>query len=93
MSLREKCPYSELKYGPYFSAFGLNTGRYGVSLHIQSECGNIRTRINPNANTFNAVYIIFKHFYRKTKSPFTIYADFESIVVPKDNGKQNPNES
>ena len=27
------------------------------------------------------------------KSPFIIYADFESILVPEDNGKQNPKES
>ena len=27
------------------------------------------------------------------KSPFMIYVDFESILVPEDNGKQNPNES
>ena len=27
------------------------------------------------------------------KSAFKIYADFESILVPEDNGKQNPNES
>ena len=26
------------------------------------------------------------------KSPFIVYADFESILVPKDNGKQNPND-
>ena len=30
--------------GPYFPAFGLNTERYFVSLHIQSECGKIRTK-------------------------------------------------
>ena len=30
--------------GPYFPAFGLNTERYGVSLRIQSEYGEIRTR-------------------------------------------------
>ena len=34
--------------GPYFSAFGLNTERYGVSLRIHSECGKIRTRKTPN---------------------------------------------
>ena len=38
------------KYGvffdPYFLAFGLNTERYEVSLHIQSKCGKIRTRKN-----------------------------------------------
>ena len=35
----------------------------------------------------------FKMFERKIKSPFMTYADFESILVPEDNGKQNPNES
>ena len=29
----------------------------------------------------------------KMKPPFIIYADFESILVPKDNGKQNPEQS
>ena len=38
-------------------------------------------------------YVKFKTFERKIKSPFMIYADFESILVPEDNGKQNPNES
>ena len=38
--------------GPHFPAFGLNTERYGVSFHIQSECGKIRTRITPNMDTF-----------------------------------------
>ena len=30
---------------------------------------------------------------RKIKSPFMTYADFESILVPENNGKQNPEES
>ena len=34
-------------------------------------------------------YIKLKYFERKIKSPFMIYADFESILVPEDNGKQN----
>ena len=34
--------------GPHFSAFGLNTERYEVSLHIQSECRKMRTRITRN---------------------------------------------
>ena len=38
-------------------------------------------------------YVTFKNFERKIKSPFMIYADFNSILVPEDNGKQNPNES
>ena len=39
--------------GPHFPAFGLNT-EY-VSLHIQSECGKMRTGITPNTDTFHAV--------------------------------------
>ena len=31
-----------------------------------------------------------KNFTRKIKSPFIIYADFQSILVPENNGKQNP---
>ena len=45
--------------GTHFPAFGLNSERYSVSLHIQSECGKIWTRITPNTNTFYAVYTIF----------------------------------
>ena len=32
-------------------------------------------------------------YERKIKSPFMIYADFESILVPEINEKQTPNES
>ena len=35
----------------------------------------------------------FKIFERKTKLLFIIYAAFESILVPNNNGKQNPEES
>ena len=38
-------------------------------------------------------YVKFKNLGRKIKSPFRVYTDFESILVPEDNGKQNPNES
>ena len=38
-------------------------------------------------------YVKFKNYERKIKSPFMIYADFESILVPEDNGEQNPKES
>ena len=41
---------------PYFPAFGLNLERYGVSLRIQSECGEMWTRKTPNKDTFLAVY-------------------------------------
>ena len=32
-------------------------------------------------------YVKFKNFGRKIKSLFMIYPDFESILVPEDNGK------
>ena len=38
-------------------------------------------------------YVKFKNYERKLKSPFIIYPDFESILVPENNGKQNPEES
>ena len=34
-------------------------------------------------------YVQFKNYERKIKSPFMIYANFESILVPEDNAKQN----
>ena len=37
-------------------------------------------------------YIKFKNFERKIKSPFMVYANFEIILVPEDNGKKNLNE-
>ena len=42
--------------GPYFPAFGLNTERYGVSLRMQSKCGEIQTRKAPNKYTFHTVF-------------------------------------
>ena len=41
--------------GPYFPAFGLNTERYFVSLHIQSKFKKIRTRKTPYLDTIHAV--------------------------------------
>ena len=51
--------------GPYFSAFGVNTETYGVSLHIQSECGKIWTRKTPNTESFNAYYSFCWHTLRR----------------------------
>ena len=39
-----------------FSAFGMNTERYGVFLRIQSKCGKIQTRKTPYLDTFHAVF-------------------------------------
>ena len=38
-------------------------------------------------------YVTLKYYEWKIKSPFTIYTDFESILVPENNGKQNLDES
>ena len=38
-------------------------------------------------------YVTFRNYERKIKSPFITYADFESILVPENNGKQNPEDS
>ena len=53
-------------------------------------------KINDNQRTImtkEGEYVKFKHNERKIKSLFIIYADFESILIPGDNGKQNPEES
>ena len=34
-------------------------------------------------------YVRVKNYERKVKSLFMLYVDFESILVPEDNGKQN----
>ena len=34
-------------------------------------------------------YVKFRNHERKIKSPFVIYADFESILVPENIGKQH----
>ena len=41
-------------------------------------------------NTLNSKVLKKK---KKKESPYMINADFEGILVPKDNGKQNPEES
>ena len=38
-------------------------------------------------------HVILKNYEKNTKSLFMIYADFESILVPEENRKQNPDES
>ena len=37
-------------------------------------------------------YVKFRNYERKIKSSLIIYADFESILVPENNEKQNPEE-
>ena len=42
----------------YFPAFGLNTERYSLCLHIQFECEKIGTRKIMNTDTFHVVFIL-----------------------------------
>ena len=44
---------SLVRISPY--SLRINTDRHGVSLRIQSKCGKMRTRKNPNTDTFHAV--------------------------------------
>ena len=38
-------------------------------------------------------YARFTNYERNIKPAFMIYTDFESILEPKNNGKQNPDDS
>ena len=52
-------------------------------------------KINVKQNVIMPVrseYVKLKNYERKIQSAFIIYADFESILVPEDNGKQNQEE-
>ena len=42
---------------------------------------------------YNGEYNKFKNYERKMILPFIVYTDFESILVPINNGKQNPEKS
>ena len=59
--MHEKCPYSEF-FRPEFSHIWTDYGEY--TPRIQFECGKIRTRKNPNTDTFHVViYIIQRKGY------------------------------
>ena len=63
---------------------------YTLSLHIK-DCFKINGKqriIMPKKGE----YIKFRNFKRKKLPSIMVYADFESILVPGDTGKQNPNE-
>ena len=38
-------------------------------------------------------YVILKFYEREIESSFLIHADFESILTPENNRKQNPDET
>ena len=63
ISLRQEVSKYGVFCGLYFPLFGLNTERCFVFLHIQSECGKIRTRRNSvfghisHSDICNCIYI------------------------------------
>ena len=75
----------------YFCRYSLQAFRTTEKLkcHIK-DCFKINGKQTIKMSKKVNILIYFK---RKIKSPFMIYSDFESILVPEDNGKQNLNES
>ena len=61
---------------PHFSAFEVNTKRYGVSLRIQSESGKTRTRKTPNTDTFHAVKLLRFNPFRTTVNFYFNYFQY-----------------
>ena len=55
-------------------------------------CQVLEQRKNRKA-ILNIALKLIQKLWKKTKLEITIYAAFERILVPEDNGKQNPNES
>ena len=59
---------------PHFPAFGLNTERYFVTLHIESECEKIQTRVTQNTEFFGVVSeskdeLILRKFLHENPEP------------------------
>ena len=76
----------------YFCCYGLHASfTENILKSYIKSCFKINSK--QAINMQKGEYVKFKNFRRKIKSPFIIYADFESILVPEDNGNQNPNES
>ena len=74
ISLCEKCSY----LGLFWSAFSSIRTEFSylkirISLHIQSECGKMRTRITPNTDTFYIMSISVLDFSTESAKKRTIY--------------------
>ena len=68
---------------------GFNT-KDALNKHIEYCHNNDCVKITmPPPNT----YLKFKNFLHSEKAPFTIYADFESLIKPMDNCDPDPNKS
>ena len=92
-----KCGPKYLWIQIYFPAFGLNTGRYEVSLHIQSECRKMRAKISPNTDIFSRIrteygdLLIYSLYLSSIYNSSNIYWDTKYLFVFSPNaGKCGP---
>ena len=69
-SLREESPYLEFST-LFFPAFRLNTEIYRVRLCIQSKCEKLRTRKNPNTETFYLSPLLYFKSYQYIRESIT----------------------
>ena len=69
-SLREESPYSEFST-LFVPAFRLNTEIYRVRLCIQSKCEKLRTRKNPNTETFYLSPLLYFKSYQYIRESIT----------------------
>ena len=62
--MRKKCPYLEFFWSVFFYIRAEYAEIQSISLRIQFECVETRTRETPNTETFHAVHLLifFKHF-------------------------------
>ena len=72
-----KCVRIRSYSGRPFPAFGLNTERYGVSLHIQSKCGKMLTRVTPNTDTF---YAVLPQWILDSRASLTNFETYVTII-------------
>ena len=70
----------------HFSCYCLQGFSTEILKHLSKDCYRINGKLRiimPKKDKC----VKFRHYRRKLKSPFTIYAYSESILVAEDNGK------
>ena len=78
----------------HFCCYCLQAFRTAKTLkcHIKKDCFKIKDKQRIKMPK-KGEHVTFKNYEINIRLSFIIYADFESILEPEDNGKQNPNES
>ena len=78
---REKCLYLEFFWSLFSPAFGLNKGRYFVSLRIQSGWGKIRTRKTRNTDSFHALIVDKENALLASLTSFLIHSNPKLVLL------------